>query len=75
MRELGWERSKRRFGGNPEWSYVKGDGRTELELEWDELGHVRAVGPTGTGAREEGDYWPEPEGGWMAAYRAHWAER
>ncbi|MGD9791703.1 MAG: VapE domain-containing protein [Phycisphaerales bacterium] len=24
MRQLGWERCKRRFGGRPEWSYAKG---------------------------------------------------
>ena len=24
MRELSWERAKRRFGGDPEWSYAKG---------------------------------------------------
>jgi predicted P-loop ATPase len=26
MRRLGWERSKRRFGGAPEWCYVRGRG-------------------------------------------------
>ena len=24
MRELGWERKQRRYGGDPEWSYIKG---------------------------------------------------
>jgi hypothetical protein len=30
MRELGWERTKRRFDGKVRWAYVKGDGRTTI---------------------------------------------
>jgi hypothetical protein len=26
MREIGWARKQRRYGGNPEWGYVKGSG-------------------------------------------------
>jgi predicted P-loop ATPase len=30
MRELGWERKQRRYGGDPEWSYIKG--KTEAQI-------------------------------------------
>ena len=32
MREIGWERKKRRFGGPPEWCYVRGDAENQLFL-------------------------------------------
>lgn len=32
MRELGWDRKKLRFGGAPEWCYVKGDGTQRLAV-------------------------------------------
>ncbi len=46
MRELGWERKQRRFGGPPEYAYVKGDGRVPLEVTFDDRGQaiVREVG-------------------------------
>jgi predicted P-loop ATPase len=38
MRELGWERKQRRFGGDPEWAYVKGNARIRLEVGFDNQG-------------------------------------
>jgi len=38
MRELGWERVKLRFGGAPEWAYVRGDAdarRQAINLSWE----------------------------------------
>ena len=35
MRELGWERKQRRYGGNPEWSYIKGEGEERINVERD----------------------------------------
>ncbi len=81
MRELGWERTKRRFGGRPEWSYVKGNSSDELEVERDDYGQVRGVRPAGTSAAEEAceagvfGWWPEPECGWLEAYRTYLGER
>jgi hypothetical protein len=49
MRRLGWERTKRRFGGEPEWCYVRGT-KTEREqtlfVFTNEAGEVRSVGAT-----------------------------
>lgn len=50
MRRLGWERTKRRFGGDgPEWCYVRGS-KTEREqclfVFTNEAGEVRSVGAT-----------------------------
>jgi predicted P-loop ATPase len=30
MRELGWARKQRRYGDNPEWSYIKGNGEEQI---------------------------------------------
>ncbi len=38
LRELGWTRTKRRFGGDPEWCYVRGDKHEQgqaIQLELD----------------------------------------
>ncbi len=41
LRELGWERTKRRFGGvQPTWCYVRGDGRNPLVVRRDAEGRV-----------------------------------
>lgn len=48
MRRLGWERTKRRFGGEAEWCYVRGS-KTEREeclfVHTGSEGEVTSVGP------------------------------
>jgi predicted P-loop ATPase len=52
MRELGWERTKRRFDGKVRWAYVKGDGRTTIYALRDPV--TRTVTVT-AGEPENGD--------------------
>lgn len=40
MRALGWDRKKLRFGGAPEYAYVRGDSQIELETYRTQLGSV-----------------------------------
>ena len=42
MRELGWTRTKLRFGGAPDWCYVKGDGRRRILVSRSDLGEAKA---------------------------------
>lgn len=53
MRRLGFDRKQRRFGGNPEWCYVRGDGALRIVPEF---------GPDGSriGTHLEGDTHREP---------------
>ena len=53
MRRLGFDRKQRRFGGNPEWCYVRGDGALRIVPEF---------GPDGSrvGTHLEGETAREP---------------
>jgi hypothetical protein len=43
LRRLGFERKQRRFGGNPEWCYVRGDGEVRLVPEFGPDGELVGV--------------------------------
>jgi hypothetical protein len=43
LRRLGFERKQRRFGGNPEWCYVRGDGEVRLVPEFGPDGVIVGV--------------------------------
>ena len=74
MRRLGWERSKRRFGGAPEWCYVRGRGSLpQIEVvvvegqpkvvpfcEWVPLGARQRVLGVGRSRVEPADRRPRP---------------